>query len=1232
MTIHLRRRFSRRTAEVLPNRLVADTGNRLTVAVASPVLMDSRPTEPHEAEKRGADALEPVALSLTGKAGMDQNLQQIVDAIRKELGYANCSIFLVDDAAKELVRRIARGAAADPSVAARLKCDGPGLTVRAFRTGTMVNIGDVWSETDYVPCLLQTRSELSIPLKLGGRVLGVLDLQSPDPNAFSDQAVRVLTPLAERASRIIQEAELQPEAQQVVSETQSRPQQPELSIPLESEERVMKVTNEPSPEPNALSEEAVRVLTPSTESTPIVVSEAQPEPDGQRVVEEAQSGLQQLQAERKRYEDLFSNINEFIYTHDLEGRFLSVNPALARELGFQTEALLGRSIEELIPERFKHEFHDYLRLIPQAGRARGLMRVVDQEGRDRVIEYDSSVIEEDGKPVGVRGIARDATERVEWERRLRRQIEREALINRISRRTHETFDIDEILSLSVEELGRHLRADRCIFFRIEEEAGAFAATHEFAAEGISRAASHLDAAPWLDWLQLIDEPVLAIDRAETDPHMTASLSNLLAPLGLTSLLVAKVVDAGRLQAVLLLGMVGKVRDWDPEEMELVYAAASQVTISVRQAKLYRHSQEASEREAVINRISSAIHQSLDLDEVLKRAADELGFYLDADRCLFYFWSEGDEFVHIRGDYFSKSTVAKTQPLRWRDHPELIAEMTSGRTSTMVEPWGTEGARPAWEDYGQFGVRSVVYTPVVVDGRLAAVIYLAQVRFPRVWREEEIRLIEEVARHLAIALRQAELFRQEKRRIAQLEAINVVTTAMSQTLNLGEVLEQSLQRLCETLGLELGAIFLLDELTGDLMLRHDRGLDPALIAVIGRYRVGEGLIGLAAAERRLVVSEEMQTDQRIERKQVVEAGMRSSALLPLLAKDRLLGVLAVGYNTEHRFTQADLQLLGLMADQLSVAIEKAGLYESVLHSEEQYRSIFENASDGILVRDLESGRILSANRRAAEIFGYPLDEFVRLTVFDFGAMETQRDELRRGLGQPGERRYVEIKSERRTNKQGKEVILEGTASLQDYQGRPAVMAIFRDVTERDRLEREAAARARRVTATNEMLEAINSTLGLDEMLRRIVHTLHEVFGSDRSWLLHPADPALEVLRIPYEVTDPAYPGVFAQGGETPAGDLRLALERALATHHAVVLRASDPGAEAFAQALQKHQIRSQVAIALRPRGTAPWLMGLDQCSYDREWTEEERSLFEELAVYCTVALENVAVYQRVSESE
>jgi len=132
----------------------------------------------------------------------------IVQVVLEDFGKSNCSLFLFDDSSKEIKRMAVAGAYASQVGKKKVSYDGPGLVSQAVRSGKLINAPDVRSVRNYLSGWEAAQSELTIPLQIGGRIIGVIDIQSADPSAFNIDDERLMTIFAEKAALVLEHARL----------------------------------------------------------------------------------------------------------------------------------------------------------------------------------------------------------------------------------------------------------------------------------------------------------------------------------------------------------------------------------------------------------------------------------------------------------------------------------------------------------------------------------------------------------------------------------------------------------------------------------------------------------------------------------------------------------------------------------------------------------------------------------------------------------------------------------------------------------------------------------------------------------------------------------------------------------------------------------------------------------------------------------------------------------------
>jgi signal transduction histidine kinase len=158
--------------------------------------------------------LNGIARTATATLDLDHALNKITDQIREGFGYQHVELLLLNDDGNQLELAAQSGGRrilpTDYTQHAQA-----GLMGRTVRTGLTQLVDDVREDPDFIELsLLETRSELCVPVIVGGRVLGVLNLESPNPGAYSDEDVSVLETTADVLAGAIENARLYRRAQE----------------------------------------------------------------------------------------------------------------------------------------------------------------------------------------------------------------------------------------------------------------------------------------------------------------------------------------------------------------------------------------------------------------------------------------------------------------------------------------------------------------------------------------------------------------------------------------------------------------------------------------------------------------------------------------------------------------------------------------------------------------------------------------------------------------------------------------------------------------------------------------------------------------------------------------------------------------------------------------------------------------------------------------------------------
>jgi signal transduction histidine kinase len=223
----------------------------------------------------------------------------------------------------------------------------------------------------------------------------------------------------------------------------------------------------------------------------------------------------------------------------------------------------------------------------------------------------------------------------------------------------------------------------------------------------------------------------------------------------------------------------------------------------------------------------------------------------------------------------------------------------------------------------FADHSVIGMPIEWDGRMIG--FLGVGTGTRRMGAEEVETLALFARPAAIAIANAWRYEDERQRADRMALVARVARLVTADLRLDELLQRAADAIHELLGFPNLAIPLIDpEQPGMLVLRVKGGHYKQQIPGEYHIPITTGIMGEAARTRLPVLVNDVTVDPRYLPTPGVTAG-RAELAVPIMLGDRVLGV--VNVERDEPFCDEDAAIVGIIADQLAVAIDNARLYAS-----------------------------------------------------------------------------------------------------------------------------------------------------------------------------------------------------------------------------------------------------------------------------------------------------------------
>jgi len=226
-------------------------------------------------------------------------------------------------------------------------------------------------------------------------------------------------------------------------------------------------------------------------------------------------------------------------------------------------------------------------------------------------------------------------------------------------------------------------------------------------------------------------------------------------------------------------------------------------------------------------------------------------------------------------------------------------------------------------------RSALCVPLRMDRVGARGAWTLTSSKPGAFHADDLPLAESVAAQIAVALENTLLFRTETERSVQLSLINDVSQAASSILNLDVMLNTVAEAIHRRLGYSRVSIFLVDAEAGVATVRGRAGVYANSVRLGYQQQLGQGVIGRAAQESQTVlVNDVSRHPDYLQLDASSTHIIRAELSVPIRLGSKTVGVLDLQSEEIDVFSPHNVATMEILADQLSVAIENARLYDEI----------------------------------------------------------------------------------------------------------------------------------------------------------------------------------------------------------------------------------------------------------------------------------------------------------------
>lgn len=421
--------------------------------------------------------------------------------------------------------------------------------------------------------------------------------------------------------------------------------------------------------------------------------------------------------------------------------------------------------------------------------------------------------------------------------------------------------------------------------------------------------------------------LIANTRSQPQLLPTGELSPVNSYIGLP------LMAGGELIGLLETGQVGSGA-FGQQDLTMLQLIAGQAAIAIRNAKFYEEEQKrVAELSGLVN-LNQSFGAVKDPSDLFSRLVESITPLFDVDIVGFLLYDE------------EKRTLEGQVPFHGlpphfveRYRASIPADSPAERVLTSQQPVLTMNAvaDDNWQALGLTDIaiaaslRDSAFIPLISSGRTLGFMHVGHHRRgPTSFTTDELRLMNIVASQAAAIIENALLIQQAKARAQRANALRRITSLATSSATLDETLKYSMQELAHLFQADVGAVFLMDESRGELLLRRASlfGVAEETAHSFPSIYLDDPSYHLTVSgSRQPFISWRLSTDRRahaIYRPLAPSLHLESLVVVPLLVREQSIGELMLGSRATDYFNDYDLQVIFTAAGQLAAAVDTAGL--------------------------------------------------------------------------------------------------------------------------------------------------------------------------------------------------------------------------------------------------------------------------------------------------------------------
>ena len=367
---------------------------------------------------------------------------------------------------------------------------------------------------------------------------------------------------------------------------------------------------------------------------------------------------------------------------------------------------------------------------------------------------------------------------------------------------------------------------------------------------------------------------------------------------------------------------------------LITTIASHAAVAIHNAILFQNSEQQLEELSTLYQASATMTANLDQNFVLQTVVNEMVRALQIDTCTIFVWDKDQQILrpsahksqsYWRGEGELEDTQIGLAQLEHLEKSPIVRRVMDAQNIESLRSDQTD-AKEEIDLLEAAELKSVMLVPLVRRNDVLGLLALGEMIEPRSYSESQLRLAQNLAGQAAVAIEHAHLFTQAQRRIKELSTFHDIVLQLNTPLELSHVLDEITNAALQLMGADNLHIYLYDDKLQEFRFGSALWRDGSRRAAVQKPRAtGKGLTATVVQKGMPIVINDAPSHEFFQSEQSRQWGICAIAGFPLKYGDKVIGAFTATYLHPHSFTEEELLLLNLLAEQAAVAVRNAELF-------------------------------------------------------------------------------------------------------------------------------------------------------------------------------------------------------------------------------------------------------------------------------------------------------------------